>query len=704
MFGSKAVGEPPLMLAISVREAIRDAVAAFGTGGPVRLAGPATPERVFFAVRRARKRASGLGRTRSAASMSSSGRGELLRAPLFHTPRNPFRDDKGLESLCGRRVADSRRQESLLAATTVRSRRSSGRPDHRSARRISAAGLHRHAHSLSPAARARRAGTVVARLAGVCRASRRSAHVRPRLRLQTARAFVDALASHGTTTALVFGAHFAAATASLFEAAGKSGLRIVSGLVLSDRRLRPELHQTPEDAYRECTDLIRRFHGKGRLLYAVTPRFALSTSEAMLEVCQTLLREHPGVRFQTHINENRQEIAEVAQLFPWASDYLSVYERFELGGRGAVMAHNVHPTDSELERLAASGTAIAHCPCSNAALGSGLFPLRRHIAAGVTCALGTDVGGGTGFGMLKEGLQAYLLQRLAPDGVLLSPGHLLYLATRAGAEALALDEEIGDFSRRESRRLRVLAAAGRQSARGGDRAGRSDADRILAALFTLGGAESVREVRVEGAVVYRSASMTIEDLNSLDRAQFVEAVGWVFEHSPWVAERAWAARPFANVDALHGAMVDKWKSASANEQLALLRAHPDLGTRARVSEASAAEQAGAGLDRLTPEEFERLLALNEAYRDKFGFPFLFAVKGSTQARYSECARTTSVGFARRGVPGGAHAGLPDREIPARKYFELGVDGGAICQRLEAKLLRQGRRDRLPSESRRRDGG
>ncbi len=325
----------------------------------------------------------------------------------------------------------------------------------------------------------------------------------PRYACETACAFVNALAAHGTTTALVFGAHFAGATASLFEAAEKSGLRIVSGMVLSDRWLRPELHQLPADAYRESTDLIRRFHGRGRLLYAVTPRFALSTSEAMLEVCQTLLRENPGVRFQTHLNENRQEIAEVAQLFPWASDYLNVYERFQLGGRGAVMAHNVHPSDSEVERLAASGTAISHCPCSNAALGSGLFPLRRHIAAGVTCALGTDVGGGTGFGMLKEGLQAYLLQRLAPDGVLLSPGHLLYLATRAGAEALGLDEEIGDFSPGKAADLVYLRPPqGSPLAAVIEQTG--DADRILAALFTLGGAESVREVRVEGAAVYRS--------------------------------------------------------------------------------------------------------------------------------------------------------------------------------------------------------
>ncbi len=124
--------------------------------------------------------------------------------------------------------------------------------------------------------------------------------------------------------------------------------------------------------------------------------------------------------------------------------------------------------------------------------------------------------------------------------------------------------------------------------------------------------------------------MTIEGLNALDRENFVATIGWVFEHSPWVAERAWAARPFVSVDALHGAMVEQVERTTSEEQLTLLRAHPDLGTKARVSEASRAEQAGAGLDQLTHAEFERLLALNEAYRDKFGFPFLFAVKGSSK--------------------------------------------------------------------------
>ena len=141
----------------------------------------------------------------------------------------------------------------------------------------------------------------------------------------------------------------------------------------------------------------------------------------------------------------RRRLAELERLFPWAADYLAIYERYALSGARSVMAHNVHATPSELDRLADAGTAVAHCPGSNAALGSGCFPLRRHVDAGVTCALGTDVGGGLGFGMLKEGLHAYLMQRLAPDPKVLDAARLLYMATRAGAEALGLEKDIGDF-------------------------------------------------------------------------------------------------------------------------------------------------------------------------------------------------------------------------------------------------------------------
>lgn len=165
------------------------------------------------------------------------------------------------------------------------------------------------------------------------------------------------------------------------------------------------------------------------------------------------------------------------------------------------MAHNVHPTASELERLVGDGTAISHCPCSNAALGSGFFPLQRHITAGVRCSLGTDVGGGTGFGMLKEGLQAYMLQRLMPEGAPLDPARLLYLTTRAGAEALRMEDEIGDFTVGKSADLLYMRPP-RNSPLAAVIERAETPERVLAALFTLGDSTSVREVRVEGTPIY----------------------------------------------------------------------------------------------------------------------------------------------------------------------------------------------------------
>ncbi|MCU1233374.1 MAG: guanine deaminase [Candidatus Solibacter sp.] len=312
--------------------------------------------------------------------------------------------------------------------------------------------------------------------------------------------FVCGLAAHGTTTALVFGSHFAASTAALFEAAQAAGLRIVAGMVLSDRMLLPELHQSPEKAYRDSTRLIRDFHGTGRLLYAVTPRFALSCSDAILEVCGALLRENPGVRFQTHLNESRAEVKEVARLFPRDADYLAVYERHGLAGRHSVFAHNVQTTDAELERMAANRCSTSHCPGSNAALGSGILPMRRHLARGVHFALGTDVGGGIGFGMLKEGLQAYLLQRLTPDGFPLAAEHLLYLATLAGAEALGLERETGDFSEGKSADV-VYVRAPRNSSLAAVMRNAPSAEHLLSAIFTVADASCIEQVWVEGRPV-----------------------------------------------------------------------------------------------------------------------------------------------------------------------------------------------------------
>jgi guanine deaminase len=262
---------------------------------------------------------------------------------------------------------------------------------------------------------------------------------------EVAEEFVSGLLASGTTSALVFGSHFASAMDELFAAAERSGLNITSGLVLSDRNLPPDLLHTPRRALADSTDLIGRWHGRGWMRYAVTPRFSLSASNEMLDVCAQLLEA--GVWFTSHVNENVAEVAAVAGLFPGARDYLDTYRKHGLVTKRSVFAHNVHPSEAELAVLAEHGASVAHCPTSNCALGSGLFPLRRHVEHGIGVALGSDVGAGTGLFLPKEALQAYFVQRmLGPDGMSLTPVHLLYLATRAGARALGLDDRVGDFS------------------------------------------------------------------------------------------------------------------------------------------------------------------------------------------------------------------------------------------------------------------
>jgi guanine deaminase len=259
--------------------------------------------------------------------------------------------------------------------------------------------------------------------------------------------FLAGLVRAGTTSALVFGAHFASATEIFFSAAERSGLRITAGQAVSDRLLRSDLLTTPDVALMEGRKLLERWHGEGRLRYAVTPRFSLSTSPAMLDVCAELLALADDVWFTSHINENTIEVATVLELFDSAEHYLDSYAQHGLVTPRSVFAHNLHARDAELEMLAATGAWVAHCPTSNAALGSGLFPFRRHVEHGARVALGSDVGGGTGFSLVKEALQAYFAQQLlGAEGLPLTPTHLLYLATRAGAQALGLDHQVGDLS------------------------------------------------------------------------------------------------------------------------------------------------------------------------------------------------------------------------------------------------------------------
>jgi guanine deaminase len=318
---------------------------------------------------------------------------------------------------------------------------------------------------------------------------------------EVARRFVRGLARNGSTTALVFGAHFADAQEALFAEAERSGLRIASGLVVSDQNLPAVLQRTPEEAYAHSRALMDRWHGRGRLRYAVTPRFSLSCTDAMLETCGALLADGPAdLLFTSHLNENPAEIQAVAELFPWSRDYLHTYERHGLVGRRSVLAHDVHVTDDELRRLARAGASLAHCPSSNAFLASGIFPMARHCAHGVRFGLGTDVGAGTGLSLFKEALMAYHVQMVREGGQLISAAHLLYLATRAGAEALGLHDEIGDLSPGRSADY-VLVRPPEDSTLHAVLRESPSADATLGALFTLAREDCVAEVRVAGEAV-----------------------------------------------------------------------------------------------------------------------------------------------------------------------------------------------------------
>ena len=317
---------------------------------------------------------------------------------------------------------------------------------------------------------------------------------------EVAASFVRGLARNGTTSALVFGAHFAGAQEAFFAAAERSGLRITSGLVVSDRNLMAVLHQTPEVAYVESRALVERWHGRGRLRYAVTPRFSLSCTDAMLEVCGALMGERDDLFFTSHLNENPAEIQAVAELFPWSRDYLDTYERFGLVGRRSVFAHNVHVTASELTRLAGADASVAHCPSSNAFLASGIFAMKRHCAHGVRFGLGTDVGAGTGLSLFKEGLMAYHVQMVREGGELIGPEHLLYLATKAGAEALGLGDEIGDLSPGRSADF-VLLRPPEDGTLHAVLRNSPSAEATLGAIFTLAREECVADVRVAGESV-----------------------------------------------------------------------------------------------------------------------------------------------------------------------------------------------------------
>ncbi len=257
--------------------------------------------------------------------------------------------------------------------------------------------------------------------------------------------FLDELLKNGTTTALVFTAVFPVCTEAFFEESSRRNLRMIAGKVMMDRNAPDYLTDTAETSYQDSKALIQKWHKNGRSLYAVTPRFAITSTNEQLGLARKLLDEFPDLYLHTHLSENVNEVAWVKELFPDSSGYLDVYDQAGLVRDRAVFAHGVHLTDEELKRLSAAKAAIAFCPTSNLFLGSGLFRLEQAKSAEhpVKVGLGTDVGAGTSFSLLQTANEAYKVAQLRQQT--LSPFQALFLATLGGARALSLDDTIGNF-------------------------------------------------------------------------------------------------------------------------------------------------------------------------------------------------------------------------------------------------------------------
>jgi guanine deaminase len=257
--------------------------------------------------------------------------------------------------------------------------------------------------------------------------------------------FLDELLRNGTTTALVFAAVYPESVDAFFEEASQRNLRMIAGKVMMDRNAPDFIRDTAESAYWETKQLIQKWHKKGRLLYAVTPRFAITSTNEQLTLAGKLLQEFPDVYLHTHLSENIKEVESVAALFPNAKGYLDVYDQAGLVCERSVFAHGVQLTQDEFKRLSEAKAAIACCPTSNLFLGSGLFKFdqAKSTAHPVKLGLGTDIGAGTSFSMLQTTSEAYKVAQL--QGQSLSAFKSLYLATLGGAEALCLEDKIGNF-------------------------------------------------------------------------------------------------------------------------------------------------------------------------------------------------------------------------------------------------------------------
>lgn len=312
----------------------------------------------------------------------------------------------------------------------------------------------------------------------------------------TADFFTGQLVANGVTTAAVYATVYPESVTALFRSAQQQGLRLITGKVCMDRNAPAELLDTPEQAVAQSQALIERWHGVDRLEYAVTPRFAPTSSPRQLELLGDLARQYPEMLIQTHLAENEGECAWVRELYPQERDYTAVYERFGLVRRRSVFGHGIHLSHSERGRLAHAQASIAHCPTSNLFLGSGLFPFRRTAEYdGLYLGLGSDVGAGTSLSPLMTLNEAYKVARLLGDP--LTTTEALRLATLGGAVALGLGDRVGSLEAGKDADVVVLDPAATPLLRHRTELA-TDTAEVLFALLMLGDDRAITGTVVAG--------------------------------------------------------------------------------------------------------------------------------------------------------------------------------------------------------------
>lgn len=263
---------------------------------------------------------------------------------------------------------------------------------------------------------------------------------------EVAKVFLAENVRNGITSGCVYCTVFPQSVDALFEEAEKYGMRLAAGKVLMNRNAPDALLDTTKSGYDDSKALIRKWHGKGRLMYAITPRFAPTSTGDQLEAAGTLCKEHPDCYMQTHVSESKGEVAWVKELFPERKGYLDVYDHYSLCRPRAVFGHGIHLTEDELQCMHATGSAISHCPTSNFFLGSGYLDVFRATKKErpVRVGLGTDLGAGTSFSILATLNEAYKAAQL--NGKALSAGHAFYLATRGTARAMYMEDKVGSLA------------------------------------------------------------------------------------------------------------------------------------------------------------------------------------------------------------------------------------------------------------------